>query len=97
MVAVSKLGKTRRFRDQHPHHLAAAAILDDVLIHEAELGAQQIGGRALWVSSMPCTVSNVGLGDLAHHRDEEVLLVLEVDVDRALGDAGAFGDLVERR
>ena len=36
-------------------------------------------------------------GEFAHHRDEQVLFVLEIDVDGALGDAGALGDLIERR
>ena len=34
---------------------------------------------------------------LVHHRDEQVLFVLEIDVDGALGDAGALGDVIERR
>ena len=61
MITVGELGKTRRFRDQHAHHFAAAVDPRDVLIHEVELGAQQVGGRTLVALDMPCTVSNVAL------------------------------------
>ena len=67
-----------------------------MLIDEAELGAQQIGGRAFVVLEHLVDGVEGGLGDLAHHGYEEMFLVLEIDVDRALGDAGALGDLIER-
>ncbi len=95
MVTVGQLGKPRRFGDQHAHHFAAATILENMLIHIAELGAQQVGRRTLVGLQHAVHDVELRLGDLAHHRDKEVLFVLEVDVDGALGDAGALGDLIE--
>ena len=57
---------------------------------------KQIGGRAFVAFEHVLHGVERRLHGLAHHRNEQVLLVLEIDVDRALGDAGALGDLIER-
>ena len=40
VIAIGQRREARGLGDQHPHHFAAALVLDDVLIDETELGAQ---------------------------------------------------------
>src|SRR5712692_8552343 len=51
-----------------------------------------------WISRSSSTAAgDVGDDGLPHHRLEQLRLVREIEVERALGDAGALGHRVEPR
>ena len=61
-----------------------------VLAHRC---AQLLGGRPSGCSLLAC--GNCRDGRLPDHLAEELFLIGEVEVDRALGDSGAIGDVLE--
>ena len=56
---------------------------------------QQIGARAGMAGELRLGRLEVGQHRLAHHGAEQVLLGREVEVDRALADAGRGGDVLQ--
>ena len=56
---------------------------------------QEFAARPVEARYFACGLADARDDVIAHHRLEEVFLVLEVEVERPLGDAGARGDVVE--
>jgi hypothetical protein len=70
VITIGECRKSRRLCDQHPHHLAPAAVFDDVLVDKAELRAQQIGRRTLVTFEQLLHGIERHLHELPHHRNE---------------------------
>ena len=94
VIELGELGKARAFRDHQADDVAAARLVD--LAHE-EIGDAvgehaRAAGRPRPIASMvPTTRREHGADQFL----EQALLVAEVEIDGALGDAGAARHVVE--
>ena len=92
-----ELGEVARFADHHLHHRADRRA---VAISSAKRG-RSIRSRSANGTSSAATdaLDRLDIGDhrLADDGAEDVLLGLEIEIERALGDAGAGRDLLDPR
>lgn len=93
--AIGEVGEAADLREQHPDDLPGAPVLDHLRVFEGEVGAQDRHGGALRSGGEGRQVLARGTAHLVHRGKEQVLLAREVQVDRALGDAGAGRHVVE--
>ena len=94
MVDIGELRKFPTLGDEHPHDRSDPVIPDDIGIHPGQEPAQELRGTPFHIVSEE---GNPLSDQAAHDSAKELLLVLEIEIDRPLGDAGPLGDVVESR
>ena len=93
IVDLGELGKPRPLGDDQPDHVLAARAVD--FVHEQVDDHLDHGPNGQIAQRRRLDRAHQRAQHRAHEFLEQALLVAEVEVDRALGDAGAAGDVVE--
>jgi hypothetical protein len=98
-VLVPDLGQFRKVARLADHHLGhrAQPALGHHLGDAGEGQADQVAERQRALGDEAGDGRQVGDDRLAHHRPEQVLLGLEIEIERALRDPGPGGDVVQPR